>query len=104
MSSACILHAFVFFVIFHKNHDMPSLQIRKLPEKLYNALKHAAKNEKRSLTQQAIVTLARGLEDPVNAEHQRKIILEKLKSEKHLWKKWQDVDISKLIRNDRDSR
>jgi hypothetical protein len=38
---------------------MPSLQIRHLPDHLYDALCQAAKAEHRSLTQQAIVQLER---------------------------------------------
>jgi len=36
---------------------MPNLQIRDLPQDIYDALKADATNEQRSLTQQAIVAL-----------------------------------------------
>jgi plasmid stability protein len=37
--------------------DVPNLQIRELPQEIYDALKLDADREQRSLTQQAIVTL-----------------------------------------------
>ena len=83
---------------------MPLLQIRKLPENIYNALKRTAKREHRSLTQQAIITLARGLNEPVNFADRRKMVLDKLKNENHLWNKWKEVDVAAWIREDRDSR
>lgn len=84
---------------------MPLLQqIRKLPENIYNALKSAAKQEHRSLSQQAIITLARGLNEPVNFADRRKLILNKLKQENHLWSRWKEVNVADWIREDRDSR
>ena len=47
---------------------MPSLQVREVPTALYGSLCEASKQEHRSLAQQTIVTLERGLgfeEDPV---------------------------------------
>jgi hypothetical protein len=41
--------------------DMPSLQIRDLPEPLHRKLKEEARKEHRSFAQQAVVTIARGL-------------------------------------------
>lgn len=54
---------------------MPSLQVREMPDVLYGTLQEHAKREHRSLAQQAVVTLARGLdllEDP--AERRRELI------------------------------
>ncbi len=39
---------------------MPLLQIRDLPDELYEALRRKAAEERRSLSQQAIVTLSKG--------------------------------------------
>lgn len=47
---------------------MATLQVRELPAAVYGALSEASKQERRSLTQQVLVTLERGLgmaEDPV---------------------------------------
>ena len=40
---------------------MPSIQVRDLPEQIYRKLKINAKKDHRSLSQQAIVTLKKGL-------------------------------------------
>ena len=40
---------------------MPSLQVREVPTAVYGALTEASKQEHRSLTQQTLVTLERGL-------------------------------------------
>ena len=40
---------------------MPSIQVRDLPEEIYNKIKNNAQKDHRSLSQQAIVTLKKGL-------------------------------------------
>ena len=83
---------------------MPTLQIRKLPDSIYQALKNAAERERRSLSQQAIITLAKGLDIPLDFRERRKKVLAKIRVEAHLWKKWVNVDVTSWIREDRDSR
>ncbi len=45
---------------------MPSIQVRDLPEQIYSKIKNNAQKDHRSLSQQAIVTLKKGLgiDDP----------------------------------------
>jgi hypothetical protein len=43
------------------NASMPNLQIRDLPEDVYQAVAEAARIERRSLSQQAIIELRRAL-------------------------------------------
>lgn len=83
---------------------MPSLQIRKLPNNLYDALKKAAERERRSMSQQAIIALAKGLNLPVDFLERRKKILSTCKKEADAWKKWENVDVTAWIREDRDRR
>ena len=83
---------------------MPTLQIRKLPDDIYQALKDEAERERRSISQQAIISLAKGLDVPVDFRERRKKIIAEIKQEVHLWKKWANVDVSAWIREDRDSR
>jgi hypothetical protein len=40
---------------------MPTLQVRDVPEAIYKALAETAKRERRSLTQQALIAMERGL-------------------------------------------
>ena len=82
--------------------DMPTLQIRNLPEELYEALKAAAKRDRRSLNQQAIVTLENGLTDLAEIKARRRKIMDQIESERDYWKDWNTLDITKLIREDRD--
>jgi len=42
---------------------MPTLQIRNVPEELYEELKSMAKEARRSINQQAIVVLKKAIED-----------------------------------------
>ena len=57
---------------------MPSLQIRELPEPIYQKLKEQAAKEFRSLSQQAITVLARGLGLSQDPRSRRKQILEQI--------------------------
>ncbi len=51
---------------------MASLQVRNLPENIYNALYQLAKDSHRSLTQQAIVTLELGLQTQLSSATDRR--------------------------------
>lgn len=42
---------------------MFTIQLRNLPESLYKAIKESAKSSKRSMTQEAIVLIEKGLEN-----------------------------------------
>ncbi|MBW1716575.1 MAG: hypothetical protein JRH08_13450 [Deltaproteobacteria bacterium] len=57
---------------------MPSLQIRDLPEPIYQKLKEQAAKEFRSLSQQAITVLAKGLGVSKDSKSRRKEILEQI--------------------------
>ena len=43
---------------------MPDILVKDLPAKLHRKLKEAAKKNRRSMTQQAIVLLEQGLQEP----------------------------------------
>jgi len=55
---------------------MPSLQVREVPEAVYGALSEASRREHRSLSQQALVTLERGLGLREESPLRRKRLLE----------------------------
>lgn len=59
---------------------MPTLQIRNLPEDLHRELVEKAKREGRSLTQEAIVLLRRGLEQQEDARERRRRLFEEWSS------------------------
>lgn len=83
---------------------MPTFQVRDLPDHIYYALKAAAAQEHRSLSQQAIVILAKGLEILPDYQERRKNILREIQSNQAKWAKLRDQDIAAWIREDRETR
>ena len=78
---------------------MPTLQIRNLPEDLYQALCLDARDEHRSLTQQAIVELREAQE--LRRQHRTSSLLEALGASEQRF----DFDLlapEQVIRADRD--
>ena len=81
---------------------MPSIQVRDLPEQIYNKIKNNAQKEHRSLSQQAIVTLKKGLGIDEDHKERRRILVDQIMSRRVAF------DIAKLenpvnlIREDRD--
>jgi hypothetical protein len=51
---------------------MPLIQVRDLPDHLYRLLAEQAKKERRSLAQQVVTVLARGLERELDAKARRR--------------------------------
>ena len=51
---------------------MPLIQVRDIPDHIYRLLAERAKRERRSLAQEAVVTLARGLQVEVDAKARRR--------------------------------
>jgi len=79
---------------------MPSLQIRDLPEELYAAIKKEAELEHRSLTQQAMVILRRGLLRDGRARRAK--LLDRIKQDRKKMPTISEPDIVAWIREDRD--
>jgi plasmid stability protein len=63
---------------------MASLQIRDLPDQIYEKLKKEAKKKHRSLAQQALITLAKGLKTSDNPKERRTILLDSLTTEQRI--------------------
>lgn len=57
---------------------MPTLQVRDLPEDLYNQMSYLAEKEHRSLTQETIVLLKESIEKRIGNIERRRIVLEKI--------------------------
>jgi len=77
---------------------MPSLQIRDMPDDVYEALAERARRQRRSLAQQAVADLSRIPE--LEARRTRQAAIETLRAAKPLPRK--SLDPVKLIREDRD--
>jgi hypothetical protein len=59
---------------------MPLLQVRDVPEHIYRLLAEQAERERRSLAQQAVAVLARGLQVEVDAKSRRRDLVESILS------------------------
>lgn len=81
---------------------MPTLQIRGLPEHLHNRLKEEAGKQHRSLSQQAVVAISRGMGKPLDAKARRKQLLERICSASLQGDTGQLEDPAELIRRDRE--
>ena len=57
---------------------MASLQVRELPENIYYQLKKTAEQEHRSLAQQAVAILAKGLKVSSSPKERRLALLQKI--------------------------
>jgi len=61
------------------DEGMPTLQVRDVPEHIYNALVRQAAQERRSLAQQAVTVLAKGIGVPLDVKAQGKELLAEIK-------------------------
>ena len=80
---------------------MPSLQVRELPENIYHLLQERAKKEHRSLAQEAVVTLARGLQAPLSQKNRRMELLQMITNSLPVDQSAAHLDPVELLREDR---
>jgi len=80
---------------------MPTIQVRDVPEHIYRRLADLAEKERRSLAQQTVAVLARGLDVEVDPKARRQKVLEEAKRLK-LGRGKCLPDFVKLIRQDRE--
>lgn len=81
---------------------MPSIQVRDVPEQIYNKIKNNAQKDHRSLSQQAIVTLKKGLGIDENHKERRRILVDQIMSRRVAFDIAKLEDPVSLIREDRD--
>ncbi len=79
----------------------PSLQVREVSVDVYDALHRAAEDEHRSLAQQALVTLKRGLDQGADHKARRRRLLDRIDQLPRLVMKGLPSPTS-MIREDRD--
>jgi hypothetical protein len=79
---------------------MPLIQVRDVPEHIYRLLAEQAVRERRSLAQQAVAVLARGLHVEVDAKARRRALIESIRSNP-TDQAGKLSDPAKLIREDR---
>ena len=81
---------------------MPSLQVRELPENIYHLLQERAKKEHRSLAQEAVVTLARGLQTPLSPKKRRMELVQVIADNLPVDHPVAHLDPVELLREDRE--
>jgi len=81
---------------------MPSLQVRELPEHIYRTLCHEAEAAHRSLAQQAVAVLARGLQLDLEPRSRRKAVLAAIREQGKRYPVAGLPDPVLLIREDRE--
>ena len=74
----------MIYTILLKEHLMASLQIWKLPENIYSLLQQRAEAEHRSIAQEAIVLLAKGLDTSTSPKERRARLLQRIEEEAEL--------------------
>ncbi len=79
---------------------MPSLQIRELPEDVYEALAYRAKCSGRSLAQQAVVELRKATQ--ASSRERRLAVLDRIAVRPKLTGIPPDLEPEAMIRRDRD--
>jgi len=80
---------------------MPLLQVRDCPEGLYRKITYYARRQNRTIAQQVVVVLEKGLDQVLSNIERRKELLEKINS-RNIPERVQEIDDVALIREDRD--
>jgi len=62
------------------NEVMPVIQVRDVPDPIYRLLAEQARRERRSLAQQVVAVLARGLDVDLDAKARRRTLLDSLQA------------------------
>ncbi|MGI5076579.1 hypothetical protein [Treponema maltophilum] len=79
---------------------MPLLQVRECPEDIYRKISHVAKSENRTIAQQVLVLLEKGLEQQESNIKRRKRLMEKFEK-RQISSEIKKIDPVVLIREDR---
>ena len=80
---------------------MASLQVRELPDQIYNKLIRTAKNEHRSIAQQAIYLLGNALDISKNIKEKRQCIINEIKERSVELKKFNLSNPTEMLKEDR---
>ncbi len=66
--------------MWHNECKMPLIQVRDVPDDLYRLLAEQAAKERRSLAQQVVAVLARGLQVDLGAKARRQRVLQAIRA------------------------
>ena len=90
------------YTLLLKEENMPSLQVRELPDALYKKLSELAYKEHRSIVQQAVILLAKSLNVEVSPGVRRRQLLDEIKAQSGELKKYNLKDPAEIIREERE--
>ena len=79
---------------------MPLLQVRDFPADIYEEISFEARRRNRTIAQQTIVLIKKGLDEEISNQERRRIAVEKSR-ERKIPKAAKSLDHVKLIREDR---
>ena len=81
---------------------MPSLQVKELPDSIYRKLSELAHKEHRSISQQAVMLLAKSLNVDVSNQTRRQKIWDEIKSQSGELRGYNLKDPVTIIREERE--
>jgi hypothetical protein len=81
--------------------NMPLLQVRDFPADIYEEISFEAKRQNRTIAQQTIVLIKKGLGEEISLKEKRRRLLERINS-RDIPESVKAIDPVKLIREDRD--
>ena len=79
---------------------MPLLQVRNFPEDIYEEISFEARRQNRTIAQQTIVLIKKGLREEISNNERLRQILERVHS-RDIPEKAKAIDVVKWIREDR---
>ena len=79
---------------------MPLLQVRDFPADIYEEISFEARRKNRTIAQQTIVLIKKGLGEEISNKERRQQVLDEIR-ERSIPEKAKEVDHVKLIREDR---
>jgi hypothetical protein len=81
--------------------NMPLLQVRDFPADIYEEISFEAKRQNRTIAQQTIVLIKKGLGEEISQREQRLLLLDEI-MRRDVPESAKAIDPVKLIREDRD--
>jgi hypothetical protein len=82
-----------------KEFNMPLLQVRDFPDDIYEEISFAARKERRTIAQQTIVLIQKGLEKEISNKERRRLLIEKCEA-RIIPDAAKAIDVVELIRED----
>ena len=79
---------------------MPLLQVRDFPADIYEEISFEAKKQNRTIAQQTIVLIKKGLDEEISNQERRRRLLERINS-RDIPDEAKAIDVVKWIREDR---